>query len=106
VQSSDYSFDLSKVVSLCFTFPSTVMSSRKLSSFTKPRPALILISFRSVSLTTPSAFTSPVRKVIVGDASTELDTAHMHDRVRVDRSRMFAAATEAVQSAVINGLID
>jgi len=42
----------------------------------------------------------------VGDASTELDTAHMHDRVRVDRSRMFAAATEAVQSAVINGLID
>src|SRR6476620_7400085 len=47
------------------------MSSRKLSSFTKPRPTSILISFRSAVPTTPSAFTSPVRKVMVAEASTE-----------------------------------
>src|SRR4029079_10134608 len=43
----DYSFDFSRVVSPWFTFPSTVMSSRKLSSFTKLRPTFILISFKS-----------------------------------------------------------
>src|SRR6185369_1885990 len=67
----DYSFDFSRVVSPWFTFPSTLMSSRKLSSFTKPRPTFSLISFRSVLLTTPSAFTSPVPKVMVAEASTE-----------------------------------
>src|SRR6476620_10462658 len=47
------------------------MSSRKLSSFTKPRPTSILISFRSAVPTRPSAFTSPTRSVMVADASTE-----------------------------------